>query len=81
QLEAFQSPASPHQRACSSDRERAAMAGIGSSSGRPCHYAVLGVARDASAAEIRAAYRQLALRWHPDKVQLQGGRPSGEGGS
>ncbi|CAN6193569.1 unnamed protein product [Urochloa humidicola] len=51
------------------------MAGIGSSSGRPCHYAVLGVARDASAAEIRAAYRQLALRWHPDKVQLQGEDP------
>ncbi|CAL5054385.1 unnamed protein product [Urochloa decumbens] len=51
------------------------MAGNGSSSGRPCHYAVLGVARDASAADIRAAYRQLALRWHPDKVQLQGNDP------
>ncbi|CAN6200801.1 unnamed protein product [Urochloa humidicola] len=51
------------------------MAGIGSSSGRPCHYAVLGVARDASPADIRAAYRQLALRWHPDKVQLQGDDP------
>ncbi|CAN6177141.1 unnamed protein product [Urochloa humidicola] len=52
------------------------MAGTGSSSGRPCHYAVLGVARDASAADIRAAYRQLVLRWHPDKVlQLQGEDP------
>eukprot|EP00747_Dinoflagellata_sp_TGD_P192222 gnl/TRDRNA2_/TRDRNA2_56768_c0_seq1.p1 gnl/TRDRNA2_/TRDRNA2_56768_c0~~gnl/TRDRNA2_/TRDRNA2_56768_c0_seq1.p1 ORF type:complete len:265 (+),score=66.44 gnl/TRDRNA2_/TRDRNA2_56768_c0_seq1:60-797(+) len=30
-------------------------------------YAVLGVARDASDAEIRTAYRRAALRWHPDK--------------
>lgn len=31
------------------------------SSARPCHYAMLGVARDASAADIRSAYRQLVL--------------------
>ncbi|MGD8816989.1 MAG: DnaJ domain-containing protein, partial [Acidobacteriota bacterium] len=30
-------------------------------------YAVLGVARDASADEIKRAYRQAALKHHPDK--------------
>jgi predicted lipid-binding transport protein (Tim44 family) len=29
---------------------------------------VLGVSRDASSDEIRAAYRRLAARYHPDKV-------------
>ena len=31
------------------------------------HYDSLGVTRDASAADIKAAFRRLALRWHPDK--------------
>ena len=31
------------------------------------YYEVLDVARDASAADIRKAYRKLAIRWHPDK--------------
>jgi len=30
-------------------------------------YDVLGVGRDATAPQIKAAYRKLALRWHPDK--------------
>lgn len=33
----------------------------------PDHYQLLGVLPTASAVEVRAAYRRLALRWHPDK--------------
>lgn len=35
---------------------------------RSSYYAVLGVHPRASAAEIRAAYHRLAMRWHPDKI-------------
>lgn len=32
-------------------------------------YAVLGVAKDATTAEIRSSYRKLVLKCHPDKIQ------------
>ena len=31
------------------------------------YYAILGVARDATDAQIKTAYRKMAMRWHPDK--------------
>ncbi|TDH70602.1 uncharacterized protein CCR75_006415 [Bremia lactucae] len=37
-----------------------------------CHYEVLAVARDASAIEIKKAFRLQALRWHPDKHKQNG---------
>lgn len=30
-------------------------------------YAILGLHRNATAAEIKSSYRKLALKWHPDK--------------
>nr|XP_043620856.1 chaperone protein DnaJ-like [Erigeron canadensis] len=32
-----------------------------------CYYSVLGLSKHASSANIRSAYRKLALEWHPDK--------------
>ncbi|CAO2836629.1 unnamed protein product [Amaranthus hypochondriacus] len=41
--------------------------GSNGSSNGSCYYSVLGVRKDASSADIRAAYRKLALKWHPDR--------------
>lgn len=36
------------------------------------YYNVLGVTKSASAAEIKSAYRKLALKWHPDRNKASG---------
>ncbi|XP_072982806.1 uncharacterized protein [Typha latifolia] len=39
----------------------------GARSNGSCYYSLLGVRKNASVADIRAAYRKLALKWHPDR--------------
>ena len=34
---------------------------------KPDYYETLGVGRDASDAELKSAFRKLAMRYHPDK--------------
>ena len=50
--------------------ERLRAANLGAGDGDP--YGVLGVRRDASDAEIKAAHRKLVLENHPDKLVAQG---------
>ncbi|CAL5012820.1 unnamed protein product [Urochloa decumbens] len=54
------------------------MAGGGGKNGVSL-YAVLGVASDCSDADLRSAYRKLAMKWHPDKCA--GAGSSGGGGA
>ncbi|KAG8063717.1 hypothetical protein GUJ93_ZPchr0003g16532 [Zizania palustris] len=50
-----------------------ASAGSGNASGDDagasacCYYTLLGIRKNASATDVRAAYRRLAMKWHPDR--------------
>lgn len=44
-----------------------AIAGAGIALSEKSYYDTLGVAKDASASDIKKAYRKLAVKWHPDK--------------
>ncbi|ONK63403.1 uncharacterized protein A4U43_C07F14770 [Asparagus officinalis] len=39
----------------------------GTGSDEACFYSLLGIQQDASASEVKSAYRKLALKWHPDR--------------
>ncbi|OAY78657.1 DnaJ subfamily B member 6 [Ananas comosus] len=43
------------------------MDGDGGGSNGSCYYSLLGIRKNASGADIRSAYRKLALKWHPDR--------------
>lgn len=53
---------------------RGGRGGAGPARGAPDHYAVLGLRRGATAAEIKARYRELAREAHPDRTGDPGSR-------
>jgi DnaJ-domain-containing protein 1 len=74
-LDALAAAAATPEEAASLRARAAATAAAARRAGAagPDHYAVLGVAVTAPPAAIKAAYRQAALRHHPDKAPADGG--------
>uniref|UniRef100_A0A0E0KCM7 J domain-containing protein n=1 Tax=Oryza punctata TaxID=4537 RepID=A0A0E0KCM7_ORYPU len=44
-----------------------ASGGAGAGASACCYYTLLGIRKNASATDVRAAYRRLAMKWHPDR--------------
>ncbi|KAF0902229.1 hypothetical protein E2562_014468 [Oryza meyeriana var. granulata] len=44
-----------------------ASGGAGAGASAYCYYTLLGIRKNASATDVRAAYRRLAMKWHPDR--------------
>src|ERR1041385_2214213 len=41
--------------------------GVNAGMAKRCYYDVLGVERTAEESELKAAFRKLAMKWHPDR--------------
>src|ERR687887_1758241 len=49
------------------DDATAEMTGVNAGMAKRCYYEVLGVERGASDADVKTAFRKLAMKWHPDR--------------
>mmetsp|Transcript_126520 Transcript_126520/g.366254 ORF Transcript_126520/g.366254 Transcript_126520/m.366254 type:complete len:486 (+) Transcript_126520:137-1594(+) len=54
---------------CDARSQRRTTQQQGGASGDEDYYKILGVAKTAAPKKIKSAYRKLALKWHPDKVE------------